>query len=554
MDKRKIFIGFVIIILTFNSCNKIDDLENDFNTKKLEIISKIWGFLKYHHPYVGQGKVDWDDFLIDLIKKSDTINCKSSLNKLIEQTINNLPFEASEDYLSKQLKSSLFLKRQINWLNDSTIISQKNINKLNYILNNKGSFENYYLSQDSEVGNLFFDNEKAYIDSLLPSRNLRLLSLFRYWNIIYYYYPYLEINDLDWEQCLVDFIPKFINADDTLKYHLIIQEFTAKLNDGHIWTESIVLSKFWGYYSPYFKLRIVENKPIVFDFFSDSLAAISLIKTGDQLISINNQQVDKLILERKKYYPNSNHHHQLRRIVEEMLITNKPDSMTLAMLRRNDTIRLSIKPYFLFELYQIEEDERNNEIAYRTISDSIGYINLGLLNKDSISIFMDEFMNFDKIIIDIRNYPNNVLYELSKFFNPEPKIFANVFIPNKYVPGEFLTGEPLKVGVLNHNYYKGQIVLLVNEQTQSHAEFTVMCLQTAPNVITIGSQTAGTDGNISYINLPGGINTYFTGIGIIYPDQSYTQRVGIKIDSIIEPKIIDYEYNFDRVLNTAIHL
>jgi carboxyl-terminal processing protease len=50
--------------------------------------------------------------------------------------------------------------------------------------------------------------------------------------------------------------------------------------------------------------------------------------------------------------------------------------------------------------------------------------------------------------------------------------------------------------------YHGKVIILVNELTQSHAEFTVMALQAAPHSIVIGSQTAGADGNVSWVFLP----------------------------------------------------
>ena len=167
---------------------------------------------------------------------------------------------------------------------------------------------------------------------------------------------------------------------------------------------------------------------------------------------------------------------------------------------------------------------------------------------------MNSLMAMKKIIIDIRNYPQGVLYKLSEYFNPSPNNFVRVFIPNLDKPGEFIYEEPIQTGTINSDYYRGKIILLVDEQTQSHAEFTVMCLQTAPNVITIGSTTAGTDGNVSYVYLPGGIITYFTGIGIEYPDGTSTQRIGIKIDSIIQPKIRDLQNNYDRLIDVATQL
>ena len=49
-----------------------------------------------------------------------------------------------------------------------------------------------------------------------------------------------------------------------------------------------------------------------------------------------------------------------------------------------------------------------------------------------------------------------------------------------------------------------------------------MGLEQHPNAIKIGSQTSGADGHVSMIYLPGGIVTYFTGLGVFYPDYTET--------------------------------
>jgi C-terminal processing protease CtpA/Prc len=95
-------------------------------------------------------------------------------------------------------------------------------------------------------------------------------------------------------------------------------------------------------------------------------------------------------------------------------------------------------------------------------------------------------------------------------------------------------------------------VLLADERTQSHAEFTAMCLQTAPSAVTIGSQTAGADGNVSLVGLPGKISTYFSGIGVYYPDGAETQKVGVRIDITVRPTIVGIQTGRDEVLEKAL--
>jgi C-terminal processing protease CtpA/Prc len=97
-------------------------------------------------------------------------------------------------------------------------------------------------------------------------------------------------------------------------------------------------------------------------------------------------------------------------------------------------------------------------------------------------------------------------------------------------------------------------VIIVNEKTQSHAEFTAMSLQMAPRATVIGSTTAGADGNVSRIVLPGGIRTMITGLGVYYPNGKETQRVGIMPDLVVKPTIQGIIQNRDELLEKAIEI
>ena len=88
----------------------------------------------------------------------------------------------------------------------------------------------------------------------------------------------------------------------------------------------------------------------------------------------------------------------------------------------------------------------------------------------------------------------------------------------------------------------------------SQAEYTTMAFQTAPNVCVIGSTTAGADGNVSTIILPGNLQTYISGIGVYYPDGTETQRVGIVPDIEVKPTIEGIRNGIDEPLQKAIEI
>jgi len=100
-------------------------------------------------------------------------------------------------------------------------------------------------------------------------------------------------------------------------------------------------------------------------------------------------------------------------------------------------------------------------------------------------------------------------------------------------------------------HYKGKVVILVDEISQSQAEYTTMAFRSSGAVV-IGSTTAGADGDVSEIPLPGGLRSMISGIGVFYPDKKPTQRVGIIPDIEVKPTVAGIRAGRDEVLEEAL--
>lgn len=81
-----------------------------------------------------------------------------------------------------------------------------------------------------------------------------------------------------------------------------------------------------------------------------------------------------------------------------------------------------------------------------------------------------------------------------------------------------------------------------------------MALRAGHNTIVVGSTTAGADGDIAFIPLPGGLRTAISGAGDFYPDNSPTQRVGIVPDIRVTPTVEGIRERRDEVLETALRI
>lgn len=81
-----------------------------------------------------------------------------------------------------------------------------------------------------------------------------------------------------------------------------------------------------------------------------------------------------------------------------------------------------------------------------------------------------------------------------------------------------------------------------------------MALQVNSRTTTVGSSSSGSDGNITTFEFPGGVKSIYSGVGIYYPDFTPTQRVGIRIDYVVEPTIGSIKNNIDVVYEKAINI
>lgn len=529
-------------------------------TQKMSSLCKVWGFLKYYHPRVANGKYDWDKELMKKILLVKSARTKDNINDIYIDWLNSLGEIKKCKHCDNNLSdtSKFYQNMDFGWLNDSSIFTNELISKLNFIKENR-SRKAYYIQSNFLTS--FLSGEKVYRDSIFPNEGLRIVSLFRYWNIINYLYPYKYVIGENWNDVLTEMIPLFQNPKDTLDYHLAMLELTTKINDSHSWFLSSYTRNFFGNYEPSFDLKIIDHKVIVYGSYYDSLSKKDDIQNGDVILKVNGKNILEIIDARSKYVGASNEPTKLRRL-SHLILCNNTDSILIEYERNSIVKSKSIKLYDLNNT-KYKEDYKKESIC-KELRDNIGYVNMGQIRRKQVDSVMKIMMNKKAIIFDIRNYPNGTAFLISWYLNKDILPFVRFTSQDIAYPGVFkwsplyYTGKKKmwfainNKGRKNTNYFKGKVILLINETTQSQAEFTCMVLKTAPNVTCVGSQTAGADGDVKTITFPGNYQTWMTGLGVFYPDGKETERIGIIPDIEINPTIQGIKNKKDEVLERAI--
>jgi C-terminal processing protease CtpA/Prc len=190
--------------------------------------------------------------------------------------------------------------------------------------------------------------------------------------------------------------------------------------------------------------------------------------------------------------------------------------------------------------------------TFRRLSDDVAYLKMSSVKNGEVDQYLRGAAGAPCLVIDIRNYPSAFLvFELGQHLVKDSTAFVTFTTGDTRNPGAFGWSEPLSV-TPEKPYFEGKVAILVDEVTQSSAEYTTMAFRARPGTVVVGSTTAGADGNVSAIPLPGGLRTMISGIGVFYPNHRPTQRVGIAPDVVIRPTIAGIRAGRDEVLEAAI--
>lgn len=530
-------------------------------TQKLVSLCTFWGFLKYHHPAVTSGKLDWDERCIRLLPAIRQAPDRENLSTLYEQVLDELgPVRPCRSCLS-DAEIPVWNRRNydLTFLNDSITLTNKLQKRLLYIKNNRSQAVNQYAQPVKGVRNMRFDTEKLYADMALPDEDYRLLALFRYWNIIHYFFPYKYAIDGNWNDVLSDFIPLFREATTEQAYQNALYRLIACIDDSHGFFKSTVanrclrcdLGRLW---LP-FDLKLIDGKAVVTQLYNDSLISSPLLTVGAVISHIDGEAIQTRINRLRPYVAASNQAALLRDLRWMIHVGVEAEArVTFYQNGQDTTLTIKRYPYSRFDKRQIIALNDLNPVS-KWLNDSVSYVNLGHLENRQVDSVMKPLMRAKRIVFDLRNYPKGTYWLVARYLTDGFKPFVMFTEPDPKTPGVFRQSATQKLPKPSRRQaiFTGKVVVLINEETQSLAEFTAMAFKLVPGVTFVGSPTAGADGNISWIPLPGGYETAFSGIGVYYPDGHETQRVGIQPNVFVRPTLEGIRNGRDEVLERAIN-
>lgn len=557
MKRNYILFQILLIIagLTFYSCSvetkslsteqayaelKLPEEPDSLQIHAIVQASRIWGFAKYHHPAFASRSINADAEYFCLL--NEVLQAPDSMkNDICLKWISGLGPYAIRD---KEDDENIETFNDFNWISDSLHLGKALSDSL-MRLRNADPENNRYVKQ-TPVNVSYIETQ--YSDIPKDDVAYRLLGVAKFWNAVDSYSPNRNLTDRPWDDVLAEYIA--LAFDRSISFSALYSRMVSELCDTHV----------NSWYVPIFGGRFV---PLICQFAEDRLFVTdtcSLVpnnfEIGDEIILIDSVSPIKRLDELAPYIPHSNRSSLLRDGSYATLLTAKNEAcVEYVRGGKTYTTMISSVDGSKFVNRRFSSQNTSTKPGFKEVAGGMGYINISNLTCKDEQDLENFLASCDKLIIDLRAYPAeyDVLHKLlPTFFFSQAREAAEVLLPQAHRPGGFIrttvstrkTSGPDKL-------YKGKVVLLVNAHSQSMSEYFTMFLQTIPGSVTVGSQTAGADGDVTRIQLPYA-SFNITGAGICYPDGTNAQRNGVKIDKVVEPSAEGMIRGVDEQLQAAI--
>lgn len=389
------------------------------------------------------------------------------------------------------------------------------------------------------------------LDSLTATDEaLRVADVVMAWNVFQHFYPYFEVVDVDWDGVLRESLRRALVDRAPEDFLRTLRWMVAQLGDGHGWVSYQGGPQLAGL--P-LRLGFVEDRVVITAVDpSVDVPGADCPRLGDVVTSIDGRATDAILDEWRG------------------LLSGSPQWKTVRALRMagvgppDDTARLEVDRAGESAVCEIGRsatarvaEARPDAIAELdgASAGKIFYVDLGRVPMADIAARIDEIASAAGVVFDLRGYPqgnHGVLQHLTD----EPLQSAHWQVPQQIYPDQ-----ERRVGFDTSGRWnlppaepriRGEVAFLTDGRAISYAESVMGIVEHYRLGDIVGSATAGTNGNVNPLVLPGGFRVTWTGMCVLKNDGSQHHLVGIQPTVPAERTVEGLRAGRDEVLEAAL--
>jgi len=316
-----------------------------------------------------------------------------------------------------------------------------------------------------------------------------------------------------WNTVLARYIPKFEGNKDATDYQLTVRELVTEMRDSHgfVRNANAAAEKLGSFFPPIVS-GYLEGQSVITKVLDEKLP----VKVGDVILAIDGEAVEKK-REFLARYTSASTEQWLMRNVNGRLLFGPKDSVAKVKLRGASG---EVRDVELVRTLSFAADPKLMSIFERTtpvmqvLPSGFGYVDLDRLQAGEVDKMFETIKGTPAVILDMRGYPNGTAWSIAPRLTDKGNVVAALF-SRPLLEATSLADTEL-AETPNYSFsqrlpdgpgdlYRGKVVVLINEDAISQAEHSCMMFEAATDVTFIGTPTAGANGDITYMVLPGNL-------------------------------------------------
>lgn len=547
----------------------------------LVAFARLLGYVRYFHPSDQAAAEDWPAFAIDAVARAETADSPGALVQLLGALFKPLAPtldvfltaqppspRAAAPPSSESLRLLAWEHHGVDLGNPRNIYTSKRIEISESSAAKDGSNDVELLTKELGSGvtcrlplAVYADDEGTWPraaalrlpprrEGLIPSGNdhsTRLADVILAWNVFQHFYPYFDVVEVDWQESLRTALRAAATDADERAFLDTLRRLVADLGDGHgnVYQDSDPQT---------------HQLPILWDWIEDELVVTGVgpgvegLERGDVVLSVDGKPSGQALADAESLVSAATPQWR-RQMGLVALAVGGPGETTELEVRGGDgkvvTLMLAMSAPRSAENRQWEGRPPKVE----EIEPGIFYLDLNRVTDADFNDALPRLEQASGLCFDLRGYPQVSPVVISHLID-EPVRSAQWQVPRVTRPDRedmAFDGSGWPVAPIAPRL-RAKVAFLTDGRAISYAETYLGIIEHYHLAEIVGSPTAGTNGNINPLRLPGGYQLVWTGMKVLKQDGSQHHGVGIQPTVPAERTIAGVREGRDEVLERALSI
>lgn len=378
-------------------------------------------------------------------------------------------------------------------------------------------------------------------------RATRLADVVLAWNVLQHFYPYFDVVKTDWPRALKDALTSAATDTDEKTFVITLRRMVAQLHDGHG-------NVFYPGQSLAFTVPVifawVEGRMVITDVVAEGANGL---RPGDIVLAIDGKPSVEALAEREALISGATPQWRRYSAMFWLAIGAKDSELRLDVQGEDGQTRPVV-------LRRTVETQNLNETRPPKISElksGIFYVALDRIKDEDFQAALPQLEKATGIIFDLRGYPSVSPMVLSHLIDG-PATSARWMVP--------IITRPDHLNIVDYDTpgrwdlkpiaprLKAKIAFLTDGRAISYAESYMGIVEAYKLAEIVGEPTAGTNGNVNPLMLPGNFTVVWTGMKVLKHDGSQHHGIGIQPTVPVSRTIKGVREKRDEQLEKAIEV